>query len=101
MPELPIADQIPTDTTVDAKCGRIARTATVAKGAEGRGTTMTIRANLPNTRQVKTKTPDGRDLIFLTGTGVVDYAGTTTHFTHDSLAIHLSPPDGPIWSGSA
>jgi len=62
---------------------------------------MTIRANLTNTHQVRTKATDGRDLVFLTGTGVVDYTGTTTDFTRDSLAIHLAPPDGPIWSGSA
>jgi hypothetical protein len=59
---------------------------------------VTIRANLTSTHQVKTRTPDGRDLFFLTGTGIADFAGTTSDFIRDSLAIHLSPPDGPVWS---
>jgi hypothetical protein len=59
---------------------------------------MTIRAKLTNTHQVTTKAPDGRDLVFLTGTGIADFAGTTSDFIRDSLAIHLSPPHGPIWS---
>jgi hypothetical protein len=58
---------------------------------------MTIRANLTNTHQVATKTPDGRDLVFMTGTGIVDFAGNISDFIRDELAIHLSPPDGPIW----
>lgn len=59
---------------------------------------MTIRANLTNTHQVKTKTPNGKDLVFLTGTGVADFAGTRPDFDREELAIHLSPPDGPVWS---
>lgn len=59
---------------------------------------MTIRATLTNTHQVSTKTPNGKDLVFLTGTGIADFAGTTSDFIRDSLAIHLSPPNGPIWS---
>lgn len=59
---------------------------------------MTIRANLTNTHQVRTKTPDGKDLVFLTGTAIADYAGTMSDFIRDDLAIHLSPPNGPIWS---
>jgi hypothetical protein len=59
---------------------------------------MTIRANLTDTHQVLTKTPDGRDLVFLTGTGIVDFTGNTSDFIREELAIHLSPPDGPIWS---
>lgn len=58
---------------------------------------MTIRAQLTSTHQVKTEAFDGRDLVFLSGTGVIDYAGTMNDFIRESLAIHLAPPDGPYW----
>lgn len=59
---------------------------------------MTIRATLTNTHQVRTRTHDGRDLVFLSGTSMFDFTGTQSDFDRESLAIHLSPPDGPIWS---
>ena len=36
-------------------------------------------------------------VLFLTGTAIATLIGTTSSFIHDSLAIHVSPPNGPIW----
>src|SRR4051812_261612 len=58
---------------------------------------MTIQGNLTNTHQVTTKTPDGKDLVFLSGTAIVDFPGATSDFVREELAIHLAPPHGPIW----
>jgi hypothetical protein len=58
---------------------------------------MTLKSNLVLTHQLKTKATDGRDLVFLSGTAIFDYAGTKDDFIRDGLAIHLAPPDGPIW----
>jgi hypothetical protein len=43
--------------------------------------------------ELSTKTPDGRDLVFLTGTATLFYGGTGPTFIHDDLVF----PIGPIW----
>jgi len=58
---------------------------------------VTIRATLTNTHQLNTKTPDGKDLVFLTGTAIADFVGTSGDWRRDSLAIHVSPP---IWQAN-
>jgi hypothetical protein len=42
---------------------------------------------------LRTRTADGRDLVFLTGTAGVDFQGTGGGFIQDDLLI----PIGPVW----
>jgi hypothetical protein len=45
--------------------------------------------------EVRTRTPDAKDLVFLTGTAVFDFKGTGSTWNHDWVYI----PVGPAWRG--
>jgi hypothetical protein len=43
--------------------------------------------------ELRTRTPDGRDLVFLTGTAAFNFVGTGSATSFDQVFI----PTGPIW----
>jgi hypothetical protein len=65
-------------------------------GVEKRRLTVTVVAYISSSHMVQTKTPDNKDLVFLSGTAVVSYpfiaTGAADNWHNDNLAIHIDPP---------
>jgi hypothetical protein len=49
--------------------------------------------SIDSPHELRTRTPDGRDLVFLTGTAVFDFVGTGPNWLRDQVWI----PTGPRW----
>lgn len=51
-------------------------------------------ATIDNPHELRTKTGDGRDLVFLTGTAVTEFVGTSSAWMNDDLYVLV----GPTWT---
>jgi len=54
-------------------------------------------SNIVGEQQVLTRTPDGKDLAFLTGTALFDFKGTGGTWRRDVGVI--TTQHGPVWAG--
>lgn len=53
---------------------------------------MAIYATIASAQKVQTKTPDGQDLVFLSGYGLFDFKGIGPNWSSDELFIEITDP---------